>query len=451
MRKGTLVAVFPAILILAAGCTKTAKDEMITAPLPRVTVHTVSEKEFSPDITSFGSIVYTRKNDISSSVEGILQEIPYREGAPVRKGMRLARMENIQLTINHEQAKASYSSAKAATHLAEEEYKDYRMQLESNFLSIEKADLELSITTQQLELLRKELRDSETLYSVGGITGEDLLSARFSLTAAETEYAKLIKEKEIMCIGLRNSDITASGLVVPENAGERKALLIDLNSKTKLAEVELTRKQEETAKTQMLSAQALLDELTIVSPVTGIVGAVYLEVGERVESGAKILTIIDASTAWAVFPVNEKDLGRIRKGMSAKLHIEALGENPIEAVIDVISPTVDPQSGSVTIKALLQNPDNSCKPGMFVRVAVPTDIPTKRIFIPQTCLAQQEQNAGVVITVRNNRVFQRKIQLGIESQDEIEVVSGLQNGEQLVIEPTPLLKEGDRVEIYENQ
>lgn len=449
--KSVTLIVCSGILACMVSCSgKTALNET-AVPGARVTVHTVTRKEFSPDITSFGSIVYTRKNDIASSVEGTLQNIPWREGASVSKGTLLARMENIQLTINYEQAKAAYASARASTLLTGEQYRDFRMQLESRFIALEKTDLELQQKEQQLELMKKELQDTETLYAVGGITGEQLRTTRFSLSSAEADYEKLQKEKAIMLIGLRDSDILSAGYVIPQNTEEKRALLIDLNSRTKNAELNLAKKQEETAKTQMTSAEALLKELTIYSPATGIVGAVYKETGERVEPGEKILTLIDSRAAWAVFPVNEKDLGRIQKNMPASLHIEALGNESIDAVIDVISPTVDPQSGNVSVKALLKNPDNMVKPGMFVRVTVPTEIPTERIFIPQSCLAQREEQRGIVITVRNKRIFQRKVQLGIEHRDEIEIIEGLQHGERVVVEPTPLLKEGDEVAVNENK
>lgn len=449
--QGLVLLIGSSIAACSIGCSgKTALNEA-AVPGSRVTVHTVSRKEYSPDITSFGSIVYTRKNDIASSVEGILQSIPWREGASVSKGTLLARMENIQLTINYEQAKAAYSSARASTLLTGEQYRDFRMQLESRFIALEKTDLELHQKEQQLELMRKELQDTETLYSVGGITGEQLRTTRFSLSSAEAEYEKLQKEKAIMLIGLRDSDILSAGYAIPQDTKEKRSLLIDLNSRTKNAELNLAKKQEETAKTQMTSAEALLKELTIYSPATGIVGAVYKETGERVEPGEKILTLIDSRAAWAVFPVNEKDLDRIQTGMRAQLHIEALGEESIDAVVDVISPTVDPQSGNVTVKALLENPENLVKPGMFVRVTVQTGNPSERIFIPQSCLAQRDEQKGVVITVRNKRIFQRNVQLGIEHRDEMEVTEGLQDGELVVVEPTPLLKEGDEVTVNEEK
>lgn len=443
---------FTAMLMLYMGSCS-GKKELDESGIPgaRVTVHTVTRKNFSPDITSFGSIVYTRKNDVAASVEGIIQDIPWREGASVRQGTLLVRMENIQLSINYEQARAAYASAEASTLLTAEQYRDFRMQLESRFISLEKTNLELQQKEQQLELMRKELRDTETLYAVGGSTGDQLRTAQFSLSSAEADYEKLQKEKDIMLIGLRDSDILSAGLPIPQDRETKRALLIDLNSRTKKAELHLVKKQEETAKTQMTSAEALLRELSIYSPAAGIIGAVYKETGERVEPGEKILTLIDSRNAWAVFPVNEKDLGRIRKDMNATLTIEAIGKEPVEAVIDVISPTVDPQSGNVTVKALLKNPENTVKPGMFVRVTIPTEVPTERIFIPQSCLAQREEQEGVVITVRNNRIFQRKVFLGIEHRDEIEIIEGLQNGEQVVLEPTPLLKEGDKVEVNEEK
>jgi RND family efflux transporter MFP subunit len=436
-------------VLLLSGCTRNKNIADTVLPKARVTVHTVQPRTFSSDITSFGSIVYTRKNDITTAVEGIIESLPAREGTAVGAGTVLVQLSNIQLSINYEQARSAYASARASTTLMEEQYRDYRMQLESRFLTLEKMELEIQQTIQQLELMKNELSNTEILFSVGGITSEQLRAAHFSFSSAQNDYEKLKKEREIMLIGMRDADIAAAGLAVPQDNEKRRQLLIELNSRTKKAELMLSQRQEETAKTQMTSAEALLNELVITCPATGIVGAVYKELGERIEPGEKILTVIDSRTAWAVFPVNEKDIGRITKGMPATVQIEALGDQTIQAVIDVVSATVDPQSGNVTVKALLDNPGNSGKPGMFAKITVPTDIPTERVFIPQTCLAQRNGDQGIVVTVRNNRVFQRKVQLGLEHQNEIEITEGLQNGELVIIDPTPLLKEGDEVVLHE--
>jgi len=445
----TLTAAIPLALILGVSCERKAEDASIASPEVSVQVLRVELKDFSADIASFGSIVYTKKNDITSAVDGIVETVNFKEGDTVRAGQSLERLSNVQLMIRRDQANAALRSAEAATKLSESEYADYRRQIEARFIGIEKTGIEMGKSEKLLEMANSDLRDKGRLLDIGGITEETMKSARFSLENSVADYEMLKKEAAIARIGLRDRDLIDAGFEVPSDPEKKRELLTDLNTRTKKAELDVARAQETAARTELSSAQALIDELAVVSPIGGIVGAIYKESGERVASGDKLMTIFSSDDAWVVFPVNEGDLYRLKKGMKATILVESVQDEPINGVIDLISPTVDPQSGNVTVKALVRNMGNRGKPGMFASVTVSTGIPLQKILIPLTSLAQKEDKAGVVLTVRNGRVFKRKVALGIEHRGEIEVTDGLVDGESIVLEPTPLLREGDEVSAYE--
>jgi len=436
-------------LMLFPACKVGASKESTKSPKTEVQVHRAELRNFSADITSFGSIVYTKKNDITTAVDGIIETLDQREGDSVHTGQRVALLSNIQLTIQRDQATSSLKSAEAATKLAEAQYDDYRRQIEARFIGLEKTEIELRKSKRLLEKMNSELQDQKKLLDVGGITEESMRSARFSIENTQADYEMLQKEISVTRIGLRDSDIINAGYAVPTDPEKRRNLLTDLNSLTKKAEVDVTKAQYETAQTNLKSAEALIDELTIVSPIGGIVGAIYKEPGERVASGDKLMTIFSSDDAWVVFPVNESDLYRLRKGMQVIITVQSVQQEPIRGVIDIISPTVDPQSGNVTVKALVKKMGSKGKPGMFAGVTVMTEIPVKKMLIPLSCLAQRQDKNGMIMTVRSGKVFKRKVGLGIEFKGEIEITEGLSSGESVVLEPTPLLREGDEVSTHE--
>ncbi len=448
--KSTRAAVAAATAIIAlTACTNRRAVDAADTPRPEIRVIRAELKDFSADISSFGSIVYTKKNDVTAAVEGIIAELPFREGESVGKGARIASLRNVQLDIRRNQAEAALKSAQAATKLAEAEYEDARRGIESRFIGLERTEIELGQSERQLEKLKAEIRDNERLLEIGGITEEAMRSARSTLADAEDENTKLKKEEEISRIGLRASDLAAAGYSVPGDPARMKALLVDLNTRTKKAELDVARANEVASATELSSAEALVAELSIDSPIMGVIGAIYKESGERVEAGDKLMTIFSSDDAWVVFPVDESDIGRIKKGQAVSITVESIQKDPLKGTVDIVSPTVDPQSGNVTVKALVKRMGNRGKPGMFANVTVATGIPVKKIFLPLTCLALREGKEGIVMTVRNKRVFRRKVSLGIEYRGEIEITDGLSEGESVVLEPTPLIKEGDEVEAYE--
>lgn len=416
---------------------------------PELRVITIAPRDFSADIASFGSVVYTKKNDVTAAVEGTVDAIPVREGDAVGKGLRIATLKNVQLWIRRDQAAAALKSAVSATALAEAEYEDARRGVESRFIALDRTALELGVSGRKLDTLNASVRDNERLLEIGGITEDAMRSARDELANAEDSYAMLKKEDAIARIGLRDSDLADSGYQVPPDPEQRRALLVDLNTRTKRAELEVARSNEATAETELSSAEALVRELSIESPIEGIVGALYKEPGERVEAGEKIMTVFSSEDAWVVFPVNEGEIARVKKGMPVSVTVESLQREPIAGTVDIVSPTVDPQSGNVTVKALVRRMASRAKPGMFANVTVATGKPVKKTLIPLSALSLREGAKGAVITVRGGRAFTRAVELGMEYKGEIEVTGGLAPGERVALEPSPVIKEGDEVLPYE--
>lgn len=435
--------------IACAACANRHERAKAETIKPELRVITVTPRDFSADITSFGSVVYTKKNDVTAAVEGIIDAIPVREGDAVRSGSRIVTLKNVQLCIRRDQAAAALKSAAAATTLAEAVYEDARRGVESRFISLERTALELGVSERKLAALSSSVRDDGRLLEIGGITEEAMRSARDELANAEDAYAMLKKEDAIARIGLRDSDLTHSGYPVPADLTSRNALLVDLNTRTKRAELEVTRSNEASAGTELSSAEALLRELAIESPIEGTVGALYKEPGERVEAGDKIMTVFSSEDAWVVFPVNEGEVGRVKKGMPVSITVESLQREPLTGTVDIVSPTVDPQSGNVTVKALVRRMASRAKPGMFANVTVATGKPVKKILVPISALSLREGAKGAVMTVRKGRVFTRTVELGMEYKGEIEITGGLDPGDRVALEPSPVIKEGDEVTPYE--
>ena len=439
-----------AFIVAAFAACPSRRERAVTEPIkPEVRVITVTPRDFSADITSFGSVVYTKKNDVTASVDGIVDAIPFREGDSVGKGMRIATLKNVQLCIRRDQAAAALKSAASATALAEAEYEDARRGVEARFIGLERTALELGVNERKLAALKAGVRDDERLLEIGGITEESMRSARDELANAEDACAMLKKEDSIARIGLRDSDLEDSGYPVPTDPERRRALLVDLNTRTKRAELEVARSNEATAGTELSSAEALVRELAIESPIEGTVGALYKEQGERVAAGDKIMTVFSSEDAWIVFPVDEGEVGRVKRGMPVSVTIDSLQREPVKGTVDLVSPTVDPQSGNVTVKALVKRMASRAKPGMFASVTVATGSPVKKVLIPLSALSLREDKKGAVMTVRSGRVFTRAVELGMEYKGEIEITGGLEPGERVALEPSPIIKEGDEVTPYE--
>jgi len=435
-----------AVLALVAACNES--DAPATAAEPtvaRVDIVRVRATREVPRIRTFGSLSFRRKADVTIGVEGVLSQMPVEEGDEVRDGQLIARAENVQLEIRMRQAEASLLQANSSLQLAEAQYRDAVTEVDARLLGVERTAIEIDQQERQLGELRKRLVEQERLLEVDGIPESELESTRFSIISAESKLETLRKDREIQMIGLRDQDILDNGFAVPQRASARREILRRINTQTEQAQVEVARARVEAAQAEIASSEALLEQLTITSPLDGVIGARHLEAGERVEPGTQVVTVLADDEVYAVFPVPESDLSVLRKGQEARVFIEALGEER-SGTVTVVAPTVDPQTGSVRVRAALSNAGGDLRPGMFATVEVLHGQERETIRIPETAVARKSGGSGSVFTVVNGRAFRREVSFGNQDGDMIEIVSGLEEGDLVIDAPSPLLREGEDVE-----
>ncbi len=440
------VLAFAAAILALSGC---ARREPVLVASRASTVKTIltREEQIASEVSSFGSITFERKVEVVSTIEGDLVALTAEEGACVREGESLARLANLQLEVRRREAEAAIASARSGLELAEARRWEGELGVEARIVEAERAYIALAQKRLELEESARTLANKEQLLRAGGITEEAVKGLRLTHAALESSYGGLAKDLEIRLIGLRDIDIASRGLATPRDAASRRAALVAINTQSLRAEVDVAEARVATAEAELTSVERLEDALEVRSPITGVVGARYVERGEHVAQNARLFTLIDAATVCAVFPLAEGDAVRVHAGMAAEVTVDAVGGTRLAASIQRVSPLIDPESGTVTVRASIRRPPAGLKPGMFARVRLVLGQPTAAILVPSTCIAQKEGSRGRLFTVVGGRAFVREVALGREVNGSYVVEQGLGAGETLIDSPPPVLQEGEAVEI----
>jgi len=409
-------------------------------------------RELPDEASGFGSLSFLSKVDITSPQEAVIKKLYFREGDFVKQGALALMLENPQINLAVERAENNYSQALAACNLANSRLLEGMFQAEAQLRSLEKVESELVLAKRKWEENKRKHQNQETLFQAGGIHTEAILVSRFSLDTDWEQIQLMEKELEIRKIGCRDQDLVKAGISVPLDEIERQNALVLLMTSSLRAELEATKARLEAAEKELASANIALDELKVRSPASGIVGARYLEEGERVRPQDKIISLIDTASLYAIFPVREKDALRIEKGMKASVLVDGTGEN-INGIVDLVYPQADSQSLSFIVRALLQDTDGSdtgkLKPGMFARVTVFLGPPRQAICISESAIFNQKNNEGSVFIINGSVLAERKITLGPAHGEEREISSGLNSGELVVLRPDSGLREGIYVALAE--
>jgi RND family efflux transporter MFP subunit len=445
-RASTRAVGLACLSLAAAACVAKNIPEPVLPKYKAKTIVAKTEK-YKEEISSFGSIAFKTKTDISATVEGGIVELPVAEGSAVKAGALLAKLENVQLEMRKRQAESAVASARSALELAEAKLWEGRLQVEARIASIAKAQLQIRQKEYEVAELESSYSKKKSLLDIGGSTEEEVNSLLISLNAQRSALAAQKIDADIQHIGLRDEDLAARGMLEPKSDKERKEAIARLGTQTLKAEADAAKSQLEGALMDLASAIALTGELTLRAPDFGIVGALYAEKGEHVQQNAKVMTLMETDVVYAVFPVQESEALYIKEGMAVEASVDALKGENIAAKISMISPVIDAQTGAVTVKALIRNPAMRLRPGMFARLRIDLGAPRDVIKIPASSIAQKKGTIAKVFAVVNGKAFVKQVELGKELDGAFIVEKGLRPSEILIDAPSPLLKEGEDVEI----
>ncbi|GHV39345.1 hemolysin D [Spirochaetia bacterium] len=438
-----LFAIILALLLLFSCGKKTDPgDGRKTA---QVRAAAATAKPFHDELSSFGTVTYKIKNDITAQVEGIITELRVREGDEVRMGQEIALLKNVQLEIQREQYENALDSAKAGLFMARTRLEEGRLGVESRLLSIDKNQLALKQQEMEMTEARSALENRKALLDIGGITDSAYRSLELSVSSKEAEIGILKKDIEIARLGLRDTDLIAAGFTPSEDSETRKQQFIELNTRSAAAEFETAEANLRNAEKTLDSANRLIEELSIRSSVAGVVGALYFETGEYVPRNEKIATIMDISRVYALFYIQEQDISSFARGAPLGIEIPSLKKN-LSAGIDEISPMADPQSGNFSVKAEIPNRDLNIKPGMFIKCRIPRSQEMSFPVVPETVLARTRGNEGELYCVINGIAVLKTVTVQAKKNGELWISSGLNEGDVVIDKPSPFLKEGEYVE-----
>ncbi len=217
----------------------------------------------------------------------------------------------------------------------------------------------------------------------------------------------------------------------------------DLSLKVKLDEARLALAKSE----WNLAKQNLLDH-QIVSPIEGIVNLKIASIGEHVNVAPKdeILKIVQMDPLELEFYVPESWAGRIQRGSNIQFTVKAYSQERYSATLQFISPTADPNTRNVKMKARVANPRHRLKPGFFAEVLIPAGGNSNGIALPESALFSQEGKMFVFVA-KDEMAFRREVETGIRFDGRVEILKGIQKGEQVVTAGHEQLTEGVRVKI----
>ncbi|WP_199444697.1 efflux RND transporter periplasmic adaptor subunit [Acidocella aminolytica] len=236
---------------------------------------------------------------------------------------------------------------------------------------------------------------------------------------------------------------------------------------TSQANVEQWLSQRDSAKAQVIEAQANeqlaainFGYTTVSAPFDGIISRHLVDEGNLVGNGTAttLATITQINPIYVYFNVSELDALNIRqtlskeglnpsdvKGAPIDIGLQSDSGYPFAGKIDYVSPSVDPATGTIQVRAELQNDKDILLPGLFVRGQIPLGKPVNKLALPEAALMSDQAGSYVYVVGKNNIVEQERVKTGIE-EDGMVAVTGLTADAQVIVDGLQNAAPGNAVE-----
>lgn len=208
--------------------------------------------------------------------------------------------------------------------------------------------------------------------------------------------------------------------------------------------------EAKTEATSNISAAAVakvrLDKTIVRAPFDGVAGFRTVSLGDFVRAGDALMNFEQIDVLKATFQLPEVFLPAVQVGVPVEIRVDAYPNEVFAGQIIAINPAIDRQTRSIAIRARVPNADGRLRPGLFARVSIPYDQNQKVLQVPETALVPQG-NKMLAFRVKDGVAQQVEVQMGQRNDGRVEVVSGLAEGDEVVVTGQMRVQDGGKVNV----
>ncbi len=376
---------------------------------------TVARRTLNATVLATGSInaVVGAEVKVGSRISGVVTRLPVNIGSVVHKGQLIAELDSRDTRSKVDQAAANLAAA--------------RCQLEQARTAAAAIPLEVTAQIQQaesaLEQAEANRTNAKTTYErMQHLLAQDFV-AKQDVDNARTEY-------EVAVAQVRHAQAVL-------DAAKANASQIQLRQQD-VARAEAAVRQATAA---LRYAQTQLSYTRIVSPIDGVIASVSTQEGETIAAGLTaptFVTIIDLSKLQVDALVDETDIGRVKVGQSATFTVDSFPDEEFEGTVTAIYPKaiIDQNVVDYDVVVTIANPRGMLRPDMTANVTINVATKENVLSVPNKAI-KREDGMKIVYVVQGGSPIRRAVKTGWKDGEYTEILSGLKEGEQVLVGEAP--------------
>jgi len=364
-----------------------------------VQVHAIPVKlqELRRNVESVGSLFALEEVTVSSEVDGKVDEVLVDVGDRVERGQPLVNVSTIELKLALDQQRALYQQARARLGITEDS-----------------DDIKNVLDSAEVKKAAADLKEAEEAYK----RSQQLLEKR------------LIPRQDFDQVDARVHSARAAYDLAVQSVQNLRAQLPQYKASVELAEKKLR-------------------DAVIRAPFKGQIKERVVSPGQYLKVQTPVMVIVSVDPLRVRLKIPETMAGLIQIGDRLQVTVDAYPNRTFSGKLSRINPSVDPQSRTFEVEALLENAEGLLKPGFFVKARIPSAKLDPGMVVPQDAL-QYSYGIYKIFLIQGDVLKEQEVKVGDLSAEQIEIVSGVKAGDMIGVPVKgQVLKDAARIKLVD--
>ena len=225
-------------------------------------------------------------------------------------------------------------------------------------------------------------------------------------------------------------------------ARTRRLVEQDAASTAELEQAEATARSNQA---ELDLQQVRLERTLVRAPFTGVVGERLVSLGDYVTTSTPLITLQTVNPQRASFEVPERYAAALAVGQQVAFDVAAVPGRRFAGVVDFVDPRVQLPARTIQVKAQVPNPDRVLQAGMFIEARLATEVRPNAVLVREEAVVQLEIGTFVWVIGSGGQALRRSVVLGVRRPGWVEIVEGVEAGEQVITAGMERLFEGATV------
>jgi RND family efflux transporter MFP subunit len=455
-----------AAALLFAGCQATAAtlSEAEPAPPAAVEVLNVSAGRIAKEMAYVGRVAPGATLSVAGKLSGKVTEVRFDVGDRVEIGDVLMRLDDKDILSQIDQINAQLKQSEQAIKTAENglngvtggQYQtqvlqqeasvsNYDKQLENAQITIENAQLAVSNAQLALDGMQRDYDSTKALFDAGMAPQNDMNRIELALEQSKSTFAQA--ENALSQARVAHEQVVSAKRQAGAALGLTRGQIVSDNTRQAELAIEQATAAKGVLEVQLANVAKNLDDVSVTSPISGLVSARNAQAGEFASPQIAAFTIVSLDKVNVSVNVSETLINRIAVGAPIDVHISSVGDEPFRGMVSMVSPAAD-QTGTFPVKVEIDNPDGLIKPGMFAEARFVKEESVNAAVLPRDAVLTNASE-NYVYVVRDGIARKTPITLGIDNGREIEALAGVGVSEQVVVRGQSNITDGEQVNVVD--